>query len=119
MKCKFCNEDMLNGYLVSGHDIFACKNHDVIYMETDNCMYFGKDGFCFFVHKNSEDVFLVKNLKPPVFKKELEKYVNYFKGIMYADFVSYRVLCKTESIDIDIYNFDKMVEKLIKLKAFS
>lgn len=118
MKCKFCNQDMLHAYLSSGHDIFACKNHDVIFLETDNSYLFGKDGFCFYAHKNVKNTFLIKNLKPPVFKKELERYVGYFKGFMYTDFVSYKVLCEVESIDVDIYNFDKMVEKLNKLKAF-
>jgi len=116
MKCKFCDREMVKDYLSSGHEIFGCKNHEVLYLEMQYCTFFGKDGLCFFVRKNSDDVFLVRNVEKPFYMEHFNC-IYYFKGMMYID-CRYDILIKTKSIDVDIYNFDKVVEKLSKFKAF-
>jgi len=115
MKCKYCNKNMVNGHFQWGDYVNVCKNHDVLYVEHENWTLFGKDGNEIRINKNGEIYF--SNFGG---RSLHVKDVTYFKGYVYGlSANSKKLVMNTEDIEVDINNFDRIVEKLNKLVMFS
>lgn len=115
MKCKFCNKEMINGHLYWGTYVNVCKNHDVFYAENENFSLFGKDGKEIRINKDGEIYFSNFGARSIHMKN-----LTYFKGYVYGlGSATKKLIVNTEHIEVNIDNFDRIVEKLNKLVIFS
>lgn len=106
---------MINAHFSWGDYVNVCKNHDVLYVEHDRWTLFGKDGNELRISKRGE-IFFSKFAARSLHINE----PTYFKGHIYGhDTISKSLVMDVEELEVDIDNFDKVVDKLNKLVPFA
>lgn len=109
--CGFCGKEMVEqeyAYISNYISIYSCGNHDVFYLIIIGGDYelFGKDGYEI-VNSNGEG--FLSRVGMGKFDKPEDVYGSE-KG---------KIVLRTDPIDVDIYTFDKVVDKLKKLVPFA
>jgi len=109
--CGFCGKEMIEqecAYVSNYISIYSCSNHDVFYLIIigDDYELFAKDGYEI-VNSNGEG-FLSK-IDIGWFDNPEDVY-GLSKG---------KTILRTDPINVDIYTFDKVINKLKKLVPFA